>query len=476
MQHQELRQCRPAFEDFCQRYERFLSDRRQHQHLRPYLLGLLGPLENKSIEPIALEQDVDVRDLQYFIGGARWDERPMLLEHRRHVRETLGSKSSIFILDPTAFPKRGDKSVGVGRQYCGERGKVDNCQLEVNLSYASERGHTFLDRRLYLPRSWAFDQARRREAGVPTEVVFRTGWQLGYEMIAGARAEGIPHGWVTGDEEFGKVPYFHDRLDREGERYIFELPVDTRVWVSLPEGPFPRQKGLLERLRKIGPGRPRLIAVKELAEILPRRAWTEVLIRDASKGPLCVEAVPLRVRFYRGQKKIRPEGWVVLSDSLDQRRQCKFFASNAAPDCSLEAMLSAGYARWPIEQDHGQGKNETGLGDYETRTWAGFHHHTALSFLAHHFLVIQRNRLGEKIPRDDGRGDETGDHRNVPVQWQLAAPLGGPHGVSATKQSQGADRALEAGARSACRNGSHAPGPRPAHPWRGNSHVNRDFT
>jgi SRSO17 transposase len=364
------------------------------------------------------------------------------------VCETLGSPTGVFILDPTGFPKRGDYSVGVARQWCGQLGKTENCQIGVNLTYASEHGHTFLDRRLYVPRSWAFNQERRRAAGIPDDVVFRTSWQLAYEMIGTACAEGLPHIWITGDEEFGKVPRFHDWLSEDNERYIFEVPVKTRVWLTLPRGRIRGRKRLLERLAELGPGRPRLVRVDQIGKELPRRAYSEVHIRNASKGPIRVQAVALRVRFHRGKKKARPEGWLVLSEGLDQQRKRKFFVSNAAPDSSLVSMLSAGYARWPIEQDHGQGKNETGLGHYETRTWAGWHHHTALSFLGHHFLVMQRNRLGGKISRDDGRGNAAHRDGSVPWQWQISRSSGGTYGVPTAIEPKGSSWPLETSPRS----------------------------
>jgi len=442
MQYSELRRCQPAFEKFCRRYEGFLMDSRLRQFLRPYLLGLLGPLERKSIEPIALEQEIAMRPLQYFIGASPWDERPMLAEHRRHVCETLGSEKGVLILDPTSFPKRGEHSVGVSRQWCGQLGKQENCQVGGNLSYASEKGHAFLDRRLYLPKSWAFDLKRRRKAGVPDDVVFRTAWQLAREMILIAHQEGIPHAWITGDEEFSKSMRFHDWLDEIGERFIFEVSVRAQVWLTLPRGRIWGREGLLERLATLGPGRPRLTRVDKIAEELPHRAWTEVLIRNASKGPIMVKAVALRVRSHYGFKKARPEGWLVLSETLDQRPERKYFFSNAGPDSTLNAMLSAGYSRWPIEQDHGQGKNETGLGDYETRTWLGWHHHTALSFLAHHFLVSQRNRLGGKIPGDDRRGGAACGEHGVPASRPLAGETRQAHGAPTAAQPRGEIRPL----------------------------------
>jgi SRSO17 transposase len=382
----------------------------------------------------------------------------------------------VLILDPTTFPKRGDKTVGVQRQWCGERGKQDNCVAGSNLSYACESGHTFLDRRLYLPRSWSSDLPRRRAAGVPDDVVFRPDWQLAFEMVRNARAEGIPHAWLTGDEQFGKSPPLHDWLDELGERYILELPVRAQVWLTLPK---PGRRGpisLLERLAQLRPGRPRLMRVDEIAEMLPDRAWTPLYVRDASKGPIVVQAVRLRVRFQRSGEDHRPEGWLLLSETLDQKRERKFFASNAGIRCSLDSMVSAGYSRWPIEQDHGQGKNETGLGDYETRTWRGWHHHTALSFLAHHFLVTQRNRLGEKIPRDDGRGDAPRDHGYVPARREAAGPGRGSHGVPPAAQPSSASWALEAGARSPRDARGARSRRRRSRPGRHGSQLNGDFT
>lgn len=322
------------------------------------------------------------------------------------MSETLGSSHGILILDPTSFPKRGDKTVAVARQWCGQLGKEENCVVAGVLAYASEKGHALLDRRLYLPEAWAEDLARRRRAGVPDDVVFRTSGELAYEMITQVRREGFPHAWITGDEEFGKLPWLQDWLNDDGERHIFEVPCLTCVWTSLPRGRKPGPKGISERLRHRGPGRPRLVRVDALVHQLPKRAWTIHEVRGGSKGPLRVRAVLLRIRLHR-KKRMQRDSWLLMTRTVEQRPQTKYFLSNASSNASIIELLRAGFARWPVEQCFGQEKNETGLGDFETRSWLGWHHHTALAFLAHHWLVLERNRLGEKIPRDDDRGSPT---------------------------------------------------------------------
>jgi len=444
------------FRRFLRRYQHDLPHVRQRRHFEAYLRGLIGPLERKSVEPIALDQRVNWRLLQDFIGVSPWDSEALLVTYRRHVRETLGSPNAILILDPTQIPKRGDKSVGVARQWCGQLGKEENCQNSINLCYAAEKGHSYLDRRLYLPDAWANDAARRRVARVPKDVVFRTSWELAYEMISRARREGIPHAWVIGDEEFGKVPQFHDWLSEDGERYVFEVPRSARVWVTLPKRGRKGPKGISTRLRSLRAGCPRVMRVDELPKKLPKKAWIDREIRDASKGPLRVRSVVLRVRFHRRNTDLRPEGWLLITETVDQQHQMKFFQSNGGMGVSHLELLRAAFARWPIEQVHGQGKNETGLSDYETRTWIGWHHHTALSFLAHLWLVLERNRLGEKIPRDDGRRGASCVLRRFPNRTSRSNEPDSTDAAPATSESGSSALPLEDGSGQA--GGSASPG------------------
>jgi len=435
------------FSRFVRCYRAIFRNVAQRQHFEAFLRGLIGPLERKSIEPIALDQGVPWYRLEDFIGRSKWDSEVLLVEHRRHVSQTLGSPHGVIIIDPTSFPKRGDKTVAVTRQWCGQLGKEENCVVGVNIAYASEKGHTFLDRRMYVPKEWAGDPRRRRAAHVPEDVVFRTSGELAYEMISKARRAGLPHGWITGDEEFGKAPWLHDWLHEDGERYVLEVPCNTRVWVTLPKRGFRGPIGLSERLRVRGPGRPRLVRVDELARQLPERAWSFHEVRDGSKGPIRVSAALIRVKFHRRKEEDRREGWLLISNTMDQNAQRKYFQSNAAASATIEELLSVGFARWPVEQCHGQGKNETGLGHYETRSWPGWHRHTALAFLAHHWLVLERNRLGEKISRDDGRRGAPGLLRRL-ADGSIAASKAGPADApSASPQSDCALVTLEESSR-----------------------------
>jgi len=435
------------FRRFIRRYQRIFRHPAQRRHFEGYVRGLIGPLERKSIEPIALDQGIDWRRLDDFIACSPWDAESLLVEHRQHLRMTLASPKGILILDPTSFPKRGDKSVGVTRQWCGQLGKEENCVVGVNLSYASEKGHAFLDRRLYLPEDWADDFPRRRAARVPDDVVFRTSGQLAYEMLRRIRRERFPHSWVTGDEEFGKLPWLHDALHADSERYVFEIPTSTTIWLALPKRHRRGRIGTLRHYRVLGPGRPRKIRVDALLHRLPERLWRNHEVRDGSKGPISVRAALLRVKFNRRNGPERPERWLLIMQTLDQRAETKYFTSNAADDVMVEDLLLAAFSRWTIEQNHGQGKNETGLGDYETRSWPGWHHHTALCFLAHHWLVLERNRLGEKIPRDDRGRSAQGLLRRFADPSRPAAEICPTHAAPTEAQSCSAHIALEEDAR-----------------------------
>lgn len=414
MRTSDLLASKRHFEKFVTRYQGSFRRRSWTQFASAYLAGLLGPLERKSIEPIALEAGVPDRTLRHFIGQATWDDEAVLADHQRHVVETLGDRHGVLVLDTTGFPKKGPHSVGVKRQWCGQLGKEDNCQISATLTYASHKGHTLLNRRLYLPEEWAKDPKRRRKCGVPDEVVFRRTWELGLEMVEEARRLDVPYAWVTGDEEFGQSVELHDLLTCKGEQYIFEVRPNTHVWDQPPKLRKPRPRGAPPTGPLLAPDSPKARPVWEIGRGLAVKDWETYEVRPGSKGPICLRVAWIPVIAVR-QRRPGPAQWLVITQTLGTKPETKYFLSNAPVKASIEEMLSGAFSRFSIEQCHEQGKQEVGLGDYETRSWAGWHHHTALALLAHHFLVTEQRRLGEKIRRNNRRAGSTGVLRGP---WQ----------------------------------------------------------
>lgn len=395
---------------FADRYARLFGQPRLKKHAVAYLRGLLGPSDRKSVEPMALEEEFNVRTLQHFIGQARWRDERVLKEHQRHVSETLGRADGVIVFDGSSFPKQGNHSVGVARQWCGNRGKEENCQVGMFLGYASERGHTLLDRRLYLPKAWTQDVRRRRECHVPDVVEFKTGWELAWEMYQEARRAGMPHAWVTGDEEFGKVQALADFLHAQGQAYIFEVPSDTSVYTRPPHyqkarRQYPRGRPAWKPLQ-VGGVRPP-VDVRDVMARVPGRDWTLYRVREGEKGPLEVEAVRLQVWLSRDLAPGRP-AWLIITRGRGPDPELKYFLAEASWRLGMPEFLRAAFSRWPIEQCFEQGKQELGMDQYETRSWAGWHHHMTMVILAHHFLVLERQKRGKKGGGTHGRGNRPG--------------------------------------------------------------------
>lgn len=265
--------------------------REQEQWALIYVEGLLHPDLRKSVEPLALSlEGGNVRPMQRFIGKGAWEDEPILGKHRELVAESLGAADGVLIVDGTDFPKKGRHSVGVARQYCGATGKIDNCQASVFLAYASSRGHTLLDRRLYLPEAWFAEASREHweRCGIPDEVRFRTKPQLAWEMIEAAVASSVlPITWVTCDEAFGNNPEFLGNLERVGLRYLAEVPVSTLVWLECPETEVPLSKAAVVQLPGGGwwRARPRRCEWTNWRRSCRRELGGSVASRTARRGP-----------------------------------------------------------------------------------------------------------------------------------------------------------------------------------------------
>jgi SRSO17 transposase len=404
MTPKDLRQALPMFTEFLDRFTPlFVEDKRsesRRDRADAYLRGLLLDAEStKTAEAIALKVHGDasqVRMTQVFLGQSPWADAPLRRELACWVDEEIGSDQGTLIVDESGFPKWGNYSVGVARQYCGATGKIDNCQMGVFLTYASAAGHTLLDERLYLPEEWATDGERRKEAGVPESVVFRTKPELALELI---RTVGptVRHGWVTFDEGYGKDPGFLSGLEELDERYIGEVPKSFRGWLRRPkvEEPTTGRSGRRRRKPRVRAGEPKPQTVAEIAAALPPSAWKRLSFREGTKGTQVAHFAA--VRFVAERDDLPgPELWLVIERSCDQSPYVKYYVSNAALDCPLLELAQAGHNRWPTEDCFLRGKQEVGLDDYEVRSWRGWHHHMTLVMLALWFLEMERRRLGEK--------------------------------------------------------------------------------
>jgi SRSO17 transposase len=369
-----------------------------------YLHGLLLEIPRKSVEPMVLHlHGADrntVRAMQQFVSEGAWDDAAILRQLWDELATDLADADGVLILDGSDFPKQGQESVGVARQYCGQLGKTANCQAGVFLAYASQQGYALLDRRLYLPEAW-FTQTyaeRRKTCGVPDDLSFATKSELGWAMIeAVVQAGTLPCRWLTCDEGFGKNPELLDQIATVGLWYFAEVPHDTRVWrervaTALPpwsgRGPKPRRQRLV-------PSAPAPQTVQALAEALPGEQWQQYVIQEGSQGPQVAKFAFLRVVAVRDELP-GPDVWLVLRRSLTDG-ELKTYLCNAPSSLPPQRLARTSGMRWPIETCFEVGKQELGLGDYEVRSWRGWHHHMTLVILALAFLVRLQGRFEKTL-------------------------------------------------------------------------------
>ena len=397
-----LRGLFPRLQNFLHPFVASLQREEQRRNAHCYLQGLLSNLPDKNAEAIAYLHDQERQALQKFVGQSPWDHRPLLSELTRQVAVELGEADAVLVFDPSAFPKQGTQSVGVQRQWCGRLGKLDNCQVGVYLGYVSRREHALVDVRLYLPREWAKSKQRRQKAGVPRAVRFRTRHELALEML-GERGGMLPHGWVAGDDEMGRCSWFREQLRQRGECYLLAVPANTSVRdLAAPAPPYCGR----------GP-RPRVPfrRVDRWCLALPETAWQTIEVRDGTKGPLLVQATWLLVqaRTQRRPSEV-PEVLVVFRERQSNGTwKHDYLLSNASLATPLEEWARVYKAEHRIEECLKRAKSEAGLGDYQVRTWEGWHHHQVLSLLATWFLT-QETRRGKKADGGvDGAAGGRGD-------------------------------------------------------------------
>lgn len=372
--------------------------------LKDYCTGLMLPLQRKSVEPLAAHLDplhVSARhqSLLHFVGQSEWSDEALLDRMLTWVQPLMerGAREWFWVVDDTGMPKKGRHSVGVARQYCGQLGKQDNCQVAVSLSLATEAASMPIAWRLYLPQEWCDDAERRHVAGVPESVTFATKPELVLQQVWAAKTAGVPVGVVLADAAYGNECAFREALEAMELAYAVGIESSTDVWAP-GTAPLPPKayagRGKPSTLLRRAPGHEPLSA-KELALGLPAKAWHKVTWREGTNTLLSSRFAWLRVRpahrdYWRSE--LRTEVWLLIEWLQGEQEPAKYWLSNLPSDITIEQLVGTAKMRWRIERDYEELKQEFGLGHYEGRGWRGFHHHATLCIAAYGFLLGQRLR------------------------------------------------------------------------------------
>src|ERR1700752_5334061 len=376
-----------------------------------YCIGLIMPGERKSVEPMAAVAAPDRtaaqhQSLLHFVGQSPWSDEGVLAKVGEMVLPAIERHGPIeaWIIDDTGFPKKGAHSVGVARQYCGQLGKQDNCQVAVSLSLANHHASLPAMYRLYLPQEWAADKKRRRKAGVPKEISFKTKPEIALEQIEAACRAGLARGVVLMDAGYGCNTDLRTSISALGLTYVSGILPNTTVWTS-DTAPLPPKKWSgkgrpPKRLRRDHKHQP--ISVKELALKLPKRAWRTIEWREGSAEMLSSRFARARVRAAHRDDTLpamRPEEWLLIEWPKGEDEPTKYWLSTLPQDITFARLVDLRKLRWRIERDYQELKQEVGLGHFEGRGWRGFHHHATLCIAAYGFLVSERETISPCGPR-----------------------------------------------------------------------------
>ena len=374
----------------------------QIQKSLTYLQGLLGNSPRKNVEQMALGLREKVRSLQYFVGHSQWETESVIAIHQRLIGESLGEEAGVMLIDESSTVKQGTASVGVAAQYCGAVGKIANGQVGVYLGYASRKGYSLIEGKLFMPEKWLEEEhtEQRQACDVPQDLVFKTKPEIGLELLKSAIQRGkLPFFWVAADALYGDSPAFRDGVAATGKFYFTAIKDNSLIWCSPPKVHVPQGSGHGRhptRLR-LSDKRKQPIPVKQLAQKIQKQDWTRAVIKEGSKGPIVCDFAFLRVTESRGGLPAA-ELWLIIRRNLDDPSEIKYFFSNAPLSTPLEEFVRISGMRWPIETIFEESKGEIGMDHYEMRSWIGWHHHMLLVSLAHHFLVRLRIQFQDPSP------------------------------------------------------------------------------
>jgi SRSO17 transposase len=412
----QIRSLLPRLTEYLSRFADCFRRRDTREHLSVYVQGQLSDLREKSVEPIALKAGMVPRTLQEFLASYRWDEDGL-----RHRLQTIVASDhtcarSIGIIDETSDTKKGVKTPGVQRQYCGAVGKQDNCIVTVHLGYAVDDFHTLLDGELFLPESWADDRERCHEAGIPDEMVYRPKTEIALELYDRAVTNGVRFEWLTFDEWYGVKPQFLRALDNREQKFVGEVHKDFMAWTQPPrvtERPYRRHgRGRSRRTPRVVAGSRKPLTVADMMHYyrpLREQEWQRYRVKDGEKGPMVWE-IKHTLIYPKDEEGLpaRPYHLIVARNVLEPT-VLKYFVSNAPPETSVQTMLLVAFSRWRVERCFQDEKGELGLDHYEGRLYQGLKRHMIITAVSHLFLAkVHMDLRGEK-PGLDGMPGGHGD-------------------------------------------------------------------
>lgn len=368
-----------SFMTFMSEYDECFMRSETRDKATLYVRGVLADVERKNgwqlSETLGL---ADPHPLQRLLNEAKWDADAVQKRQREQVLSELNDEAGVLVIDESGFPKKGKESVGVARQYCGRSGKVDNCQVGVYLTLATRTGTGFLDRRLYLPKSWCEDSPRRKKAHIPEHVRFQTKPELAQAMLAQVWAEGVQCRYVTGDTLYGNSPDLRQFIADAHRLYV--LAIGSHHHVELA--------GLRQSLT-------------DVVATIKQTQWEAIVTTIAETGVVCYEWCALR--GFLGTDDTQEVGLLIRRKPTDELEghdpEYDFFISNAPVETPLTELVAVASMRHDIEQVFEEAKGQLGLADYEVRTWHGWHRHMTLCFLAHTWLMSLSHQQRQKKPR-----------------------------------------------------------------------------
>jgi SRSO17 transposase len=380
---EELKEVRRHLTTYLKEFKGCVKAPCNRAHLRTYVEGQISPLPRKSVEPIALEAGVAPRTLQEFLGMHRWDEGAVRRRLQHVVMRDHGDDDAIAVIDETSFIKKGDKTAGVQRQYCGASGKTDNCVITVHVGYAAGDFHALLDGDLYLPEeTWDADRERCRDAGIPDEVTYRPKWQIALDLLDRTMANGVRFKYLTADEGYGRFDSFRAGVDKRGLIYVVETDCSQWGWTphTLKKDPAAAPRRVDQLWQRGGP------------------SWALFHIKNTGNGPVVWEV--RATRFVPREHQCPGQAcWLLVARNVLDG-EVKYLLSNAPADIPLEVLLHVAFSRWHIERVFEDGKGEIGLDHFEVRQYRSIMRHLVLSMVSFLFLMRETQQLQKKRPMD----------------------------------------------------------------------------